>query len=588
MDISFRLAQLETTELVRRLQEIEEAYLFKHALVQDTAYSSLLKNERKRLHRMIGETLEREYPQALEENAALLTKHYAEAGDDAKTCEYGERAGDVDARVFAKPEAIEHYRTALGAAVRLGAERETIIQLATKLGRQYELSDDYTRALETYGSLSALASTRHDSHLELAGLVLQATVRATPTPVFDPHTGQEICDRALALARQLEDGAAEAKILWNLLLLNGFAGSPAAAVDYGEQSLALARKLNLKTQIAYTLNDVGIYGYFANGQPAKARETMAQARELWRELEILPMLGDNLNNSGILEYVWGNYTQARAFSDEALQVSERIGSSWGQILAHTFRGVHDSEMGKEGAALDELEIAYEMALRAGAGILIIVVTNLAIAYSMVGEIQRGYEVIQVADHDIEIPLYRAPAKAALAYLTFLHGEPERAEKILAEAHPPSKAELEFSYLPSIIAEGEIGLAQGRPERVIEYMGELATGLIAYGIHTFVADADLYRGRALTQLEKYDEARAAFERGCARATQLGSVRVLWQICAHWSQMERANNNLARAAELEAEAQALSAAIALSLPVKYRAPFEKMANSQWKGQGTNSKA
>src|SRR5438552_18625050 len=78
MDITAPLTQLETTELVRRLQDTELAYLFKHALVQDTAYTSLLKNERKRLHRMIGETLEREYPNAVEENAALLTKHYLE------------------------------------------------------------------------------------------------------------------------------------------------------------------------------------------------------------------------------------------------------------------------------------------------------------------------------------------------------------------------------------------------------------------------------------------------------------------------------------------------------------------------------
>ena len=66
MDLNLPLARLETTELVRRLDEVDLAYLFKHALVQDTAYASLLKNERKRLHRLIGQTLEHAYPNALQ------------------------------------------------------------------------------------------------------------------------------------------------------------------------------------------------------------------------------------------------------------------------------------------------------------------------------------------------------------------------------------------------------------------------------------------------------------------------------------------------------------------------------------------
>lgn len=571
MDITTPLTRLETTELVRRLNDAELAYLFKHALVQDTAYTSLLKNERKRLHRMIGETLEREYPSALEENAALLTKHFLEAGDDAKILEYGVCAGDVDARIFAKPEAIEHYSTALDAAIRLQADRETIIELTTKLGRMYELHDDYTNALATYARLSTLAETYSDPRYELAALMLQATVRATPTAVFEPQIGREICDRALVLARELHDGAAEAKILWNLLLVNGFTGHHRAAVEYGEQSLALARALNLKTQIAYTLNDIGTYGYFSNGELEKSHAALAEARGLWRELEILPMLGDNLNNSGILEYMRGNYAQAQIFSDEALAISERISSLWGQSLARTFRGLRQAEAGDYGASLSELQTAYDLARRSGAGIVIITATNLALAYSVVGEIQLGYDVIQIADQEIEIQLYRAPAKAALAYLTFLRGDTEHARAILQVAHPRSAHELEFSYLPSIIAEGEIGLADGRAQEVVQYTETLGANLLEFGMPSFVADADLYRGRALTVLQRYEEARSAFERAETLAKSVKSKRTLWQIYLHWSRLEYAANNNPRASELEERANAMIQAIAATLPESYRAPF-----------------
>jgi len=569
MELAALLAQLERNQLVRALEQNE--YLFKHALVQDTAYASLLKNERKRLHRAIGKALEREEPNAQNESAALLAKHFLEAGDDAEILMYATRAGDAEARIFAKAEALEHYRAALDAALRLDSERETIIALVTKLGRMYELRDEYTRALETYRGLIELARERNDARLELAGLLLQAVLRATPTALFDPRRGREICDRALALARALKDGAAEAKTLWCLLLLNGFTGNARAAVEYGEQSLALARQLNLKMQSAYTLNDLANYGYFAVGQSEKSRAASAAAQALWRDLEILPMLADNLNSAGVLEYCWGDYARAQVLSDQALEISERIGSLWGQGLARSFRGLRLIEAGAYGRALDELRRGYEIARQTGTGIALIAATNLALAYTFVGEIELGYRVIQIAQTEIEIPLYRAPAKAALAYLVFLRGEPERAQSILQDAHRHAQAELEFSYMPSIIVQGEIGLARGREAQVVEYMETLAAYLIQLGLESFIADADLYRGRALARLRHFAAARAAFERAQSYAARVGSRRALWQIYARWSQFERAQKNVERANELDARAYTLIDSIAATLPEEYRAGF-----------------
>lgn len=576
MNLTPPLSHLEATRLIRRLNDArvtagELEYLINHALVQDTAYASLLKHERKRLHRLIGETIEHVYPDALSENAALLAKHYTEAGDDAKILEYGLAAGDSEARVFAKPEAIEHYRAALDAALRLGAERDTIIGLVTKLGRMYELQDANTRALETYARLVELGRARHEPAYELAGLMLQATLRATPTSVFDPHIGQQLLDRALELASELNDGAAQAKILWNLLLLNGFTGRYHAAVEYGEQSLALARDLGLETQIAYTLNDIGNYGYFASGHPEKSREAMREARALWRQLDILPMLGDNLNNSGILEYMRGDYAQAQQFVDEALAVSERTENAWGMGLAHTMRGCLAYEGGDYGKALQELQPALELARLTGSGIQLITGTNLALLYAELGEIEAGYEAIQVAQGEVGIALYRASSKAALAYLTFLRGEVERAYELLKEARPRTRDELQFSYLPSIIVEGEMGLAAECTADVISYMQPIIESLSAYGFGSFVADAELYLGRAFLVLGDIAAARQAYERGAARAAQVGSRRALSQIYAHWASLERAAQNQDRADDLQTQADRLVESIAATLPEPYRTGF-----------------
>lgn len=85
-----------------------------------------MKHDRARLHRVVGEAIERTYPDRLDENAARLARHYAEAGEDAKTFQFSVRAGDVAARVNANPEAIRHCTRALETAERLAIEPEAL------------------------------------------------------------------------------------------------------------------------------------------------------------------------------------------------------------------------------------------------------------------------------------------------------------------------------------------------------------------------------------------------------------------------------------------------------------------------------
>jgi predicted ATPase len=111
MDVQFRLGELENAELVR--WSGLDTYAFNHTLTQETAYRSLLRPQRRKLHRAVAQAYEELYPQQLDEFAALLAEHYAEADDDAKTLEYAARAGDAEARVYANAEAIAHYSQAL-------------------------------------------------------------------------------------------------------------------------------------------------------------------------------------------------------------------------------------------------------------------------------------------------------------------------------------------------------------------------------------------------------------------------------------------------------------------------------------------
>src|SRR5688572_15029822 len=89
------LDRLESSELVRAVPEFEVTYQFKHALVQDTALASLLNQERKRLHRLVAESLETLYADELDELAVRLYQHYDAGGQPGKTIAYAERAGNI-------------------------------------------------------------------------------------------------------------------------------------------------------------------------------------------------------------------------------------------------------------------------------------------------------------------------------------------------------------------------------------------------------------------------------------------------------------------------------------------------------------
>ena len=72
----------------------EHAYTFKHALVRDAAYESLLKTQRQQLHARIARALEEHFPETAEAEPELLARHCAEAGLAEQAVDYRRRAGE--------------------------------------------------------------------------------------------------------------------------------------------------------------------------------------------------------------------------------------------------------------------------------------------------------------------------------------------------------------------------------------------------------------------------------------------------------------------------------------------------------------
>src|SRR5262249_28991407 len=88
-------------------------YLFKHALVQDAAYGTMLRSRRQHLHGEIASTIEEAFPEIVEMQPEILARHCAEAGWGEKARNYWRTAGEQAVRRASNREAIGHFRQAL-------------------------------------------------------------------------------------------------------------------------------------------------------------------------------------------------------------------------------------------------------------------------------------------------------------------------------------------------------------------------------------------------------------------------------------------------------------------------------------------
>ncbi|HET6469684.1 MAG TPA: AAA family ATPase [Geminicoccaceae bacterium] len=126
-ELDTALDQLVASELVfRRGTPPRITYSFKHALVQDAAYASLLRSRRQLLHARIAGALEDRFPDTVQTQPELLAHHCAQAGSVEKAVEYWERAGRLAMSRSAHAEAIAHLEAGLRDLLTLpeGVERD--------------------------------------------------------------------------------------------------------------------------------------------------------------------------------------------------------------------------------------------------------------------------------------------------------------------------------------------------------------------------------------------------------------------------------------------------------------------------------
>ena len=133
--------------------------------------------------------------------------------------------------------------------------------------------------------------------------------------------------------------------------------------------------------------------------------SLDEARELWRELEIKPMLSDNLTSAASTNYELGNLDEAMALAKEGLQVSIESNNAWGEAGALFFLGPTFLEIGEIGEGLKALEKAGKLAKEVNfTGPPQVIGGLLAWVYAMMGDLDGALQEVEEAlEDDFEIP-----------------------------------------------------------------------------------------------------------------------------------------------------------------------------------------
>lgn len=363
------LTTLESARLIQRLEsESELEYFFRHGLIQEAAYTSLLKSDRRVLHGCVAEILESVYQDNPEEGYGLLAYHYQQAEIPHKAQEYLFKAGEQARTRYANQDAIRFYTDALaltpasepdqryrilqarervydviGARAAQWQDLETLSALietlpadpgrrATLLLRQGDYADktgEYLEARRLAHQAIGLAQTAEQAEVEAQAHFQWGISYWRTTEYATARTG---IDRARALAQAYGFWALAADSVRMLGVLDDSQSDFAAARLHFEEALRLKRSIGDRRGESQALNSLGIVAFHQNDFEA-AQKIFEQA------LSVKRLLGDRIgesitlqNLSNVLVQV-GRLTEAEAQYAQALTICQAIHDPDGEASA---------------------------------------------------------------------------------------------------------------------------------------------------------------------------------------------------------------------------------------------------------------
>lgn len=237
------LNRLVDAELAfRRGTPPDATYTFKHALVQDAAYESLLKSKRQQLHGRVAEVLEDRFPEMVEINPELIAYHFTAANLTEQAIHYWQKAGQRSSQRSATVEAITQLSEALQLLDKLpeSVERDR---------KELDLRIDLTTPLIASKGFSA------------------------------PEMGATIA-RSRELCEKLGETTRLFPVLYGQWVFHHISGQVEKGLEFAKEAarLAEAESSEVPKMVAFRTLGIGLIGL---GQPRTARDNLSKGNELY-------------------------------------------------------------------------------------------------------------------------------------------------------------------------------------------------------------------------------------------------------------------------------------------------------------------
>ncbi|MEJ2237561.1 MAG: adenylate/guanylate cyclase domain-containing protein [Gemmatimonadales bacterium] len=399
------LEQMLKAELVSsRGSSPDTVYTFKHALVQDAAYSSLLRGQRRALHARIADSLVEGFPGTVASEPELLARHYTEAGRSADAIPYWQAAGKHAGDRAAYKEAIEHLNAGLG------------------------LLDDVPQEVR--------------SGLEL-GLRVLLGHNLTCTLGYAVPAVADTFNRAYELCQSLGDAPELFPVLQGLYRYYLVRAQLDTAQDIARQCVAFGEQTQDTVHLVSGYEFLGYVFYYKG-------EFWAAARELTRSLDLYEAhRGEGLSYLspedpgvsaysifGIVNVLLGNITEARRCVQSAIDLARELENPFGSAYAHGYAAhlcdflEEWDEMARHASEVIDISRKYgfDLWLKVGEA-------NLAIAQGTFNEPHKGIPALEANREQWRsagIEINSPPTVLRLAVCHLMGGDSDSAMSVVEE------------------------------------------------------------------------------------------------------------------------------------------------------------
>jgi class 3 adenylate cyclase/tetratricopeptide (TPR) repeat protein len=501
-DLEAALQELQVREMVVETAQFpERTFAFKHALIRDAGYDTLLLSTRRDLHRSVGKLIEERDPERVHD----LAHHFLQADELFRALPYLVAAGERSFAAFALPDAARQFARALEIWSE-GQDPAVARRAYEGLGGARMFSGDMAGALDAFTRLEAFADEHHDAAARTSALNKQAMVHMAGTGNLTAAERALLAARRLAVAGNDLAGLAEFHV--GYCMYNVTIGDLEVAADHLGEAAEVCfdldpfhRNFGL-THYANTL----VYQLRLD----EARTALARAERQARAD------GDRLHQShiqataGYFDLLNGDLDGAFARGLDSLRISVEIGTPLQETLACWVIATVAEELGRYESAVEHLERAATVGAEVG--------IFATVAYGQIGlasvhqavhgpGAQRTIDLVSKAQATLRMPLAGlivnvVQARAALILLA--EGDLAAAGTAAREAVEGRSATMLFARPSALFAQGRIALASGDPTG-LDHLREAA------------AFVDEHRMRHAVPLARLSEAIVASRTGDVERT-----------------------------------------------------------------------